>query len=92
MKNVNRVAAAVLAAAMRVSGASAALAKAHDQGRADGSFGADNAQGARTTIDALTDLGALDGNGVSALTKGGARGAAASEAKGGNRIDPVVPD
>ncbi len=89
MKNGYRVTAALLAAVVSLSGANFALAKAHDQGRADGSFGEDNAQGARTTIDALTDGGVLDGNGVSALTKNGARGDAASANKGDNR---VVPD
>ncbi len=70
--------------------ASGALAKAHDQGRADGSFDPDADRGARDAIDALTELGVLDGRGVSAVTKGGARGAAASSAGSDNAVDPQV--
>ena len=70
--------------------ASPALAKGHDQGVADGAFVPGEQTGARAVIDALEDLGALDGNGVSAVVKGGANGAAKSDAKSDNRMVPTV--
>lgn len=63
-----------------------AFAKAHDQGANgdDGRVpGTSNAGGAKTVIDVLEDAGALDGKGVSAIVKGGAQGATASDGKGG---------
>lgn len=81
------LAAAALAAGL-VTGQ--ANAKAHDMGAADGDNVPGQQTGAKTNIDALEDLGLLDGRGVSNLTKGGARGDAASAAGGGNRTDPVV--
>ncbi|MDA7428508.1 hypothetical protein PGB28_08550 [Primorskyibacter aestuariivivens] len=59
-------------------GAGAALAKAHDQGVADGDITPGTQTGAKTTIDALEDAGVLDGKGVSAVVKNGQQGAAAS--------------
>ncbi|SMX42148.1 hypothetical protein [Maliponia aquimaris] len=69
-----------------------AMAKAHDQGVADGGYVPGEQTGAKTVIDALEDAGVLDGKGVSAVVKGGARGDAASERKGGNRVVPTVND
>ncbi len=70
--------------------AGSALAKAHDQGVADGGFEPGTQTGARDVIDALTDAGVLDGKGVSAVVKGGARGDAASDAKSDNATVPTV--
>lgn len=57
-----------------------AFAKAHDQGVADGSF-----------PDSTSDVvRSVDGPGIKAVVSGGARGDAASDNKGDNRVEPVV--
>ncbi len=66
-----------------VLGSGSAFAKAHDQGVADGDISFPDGTGAAVqTLD----------RGVSTLVSGGLRGAAASAAGGGNRVEPVVPD
>lgn len=77
-----RTAATAAALALALGHASSALAKAHDQGVADG-----DATPQPTTGAFIQSLG---GNGVSALTSGGARGDAASTNQGGNRVTPTV--
>lgn len=66
--------AASVMAAMALGGGSAVLAKAHDQGKADGKLVFPGAQNARDQIDFLTNLGVLDGHGVSAVQNKGKRG------------------
>ena len=57
-----------------------ALAKAHDQGAADG-----------TSPDSTSEtVSSIEGPGISSVTSGGARGAQASERKSDNRVDPVT--
>jgi hypothetical protein len=63
-----------IAAMMGVGGVSTALAKAHDQGKADGTLVFPDAQNAKQQIDFLTNLGALDGHGVSIIQNKGKRG------------------
>lgn len=58
----------------------AALAKAHDQGVADGSF-------PESTSDVVESI---EGPGISAVVGKGQRGESASTNKGGNRVEPVV--
>ena len=65
--------------AVAVSSGSA-FAKAHDQGVADGSF-------PESTSDVVQSI---EGPGIKSAVSGGARGGAASENKGGNRVEPVV--
>ena len=60
--------------------AGTAFGKAHDQGVADGVF-------PESTSDVVRSI---EGPGIKAVVSGGARGAAASANKGGNRVNPVV--
>lgn len=60
--------------------AGTAFAKAHDQGVADGEF-------PESTSDVVRSI---DGPGISAVVGKGQRGKAASDNKGGNRVEPVV--
>lgn len=93
MKTKLSLVVAAAAGAMIFGGASGALAKAHDQGVADGKIPFfPEAPNAGERIDLLTDAGVLDGQGVSALFKGGARGEDASTRKSGVRVVPVVND
>ena len=57
-----------------------ALAKAHDQGVADGSF-------PESTSDVVESI---EGPGISAAVSKGARGAGASANQGDNAVEPVV--
>ncbi len=57
-----------------------AFAKAHDQGVADGSFPDSTSETVRS----------IEGPGIKSVVSGGARGGAASDNKGGNRVEPVV--
>ena len=58
----------------------AALAKAHDQGAADG-----------TSPESTSDtVSSIEGPGISSVTSGGARGQQASERGSDNAVDPVT--
>ena len=73
-------AASAILLAMSVGGTSAAFAKAHDQGVADGT-----PQDSTATV-----VESIDGPGVSPLFNGGQRGDVASGNGSDNAIDPVV--
>ena len=60
--------------------AGTAFAKAHDQGVADGSF-------PESTSDVVESV---EGPGISSVVGKGQRGAAASDNKGDNGVEPVV--
>ena len=90
MMSTRLIATAVVVAAMAVGSSSAAFAKAHDQGKADGKLcpictGLE--QNAREQIELLQAAGALDNRGVSKIQRDGARGALESTCKGGTDPD-----
>lgn len=66
-----------LAVILTIAGSGSALAKAHDQGVADGS---------------RVDPSSLRGGAVAELVQDGVQGRIASEFKAGNRVVPVVND
>ena len=68
-----------LAFAASVFAGAEAMAKAHDQGVADGTA-PESTSGT---------VAGIDGPGISGVVGGGARGEAASDAKGGNSVDAV---
>jgi hypothetical protein len=71
------------------AGSSAAFAKAHDQGQADGRINCPTTcDNARDQIDFLTAAGALDGHGVSAVQNKGKRG---EQRRTANQQDPGAP-
>lgn len=78
MKTKQIVTGSLLALSLAATGA--VMAKAHDQGVADGSDNPDNTGQLLQTLP----------NGVSTLVKDGAQGDSASEARGDNRVTPVV--
>ncbi len=76
-----KTAATAIAVTMVLGSGSAAFAKAHDQGVADGFIEFPDGTGAAVqTLD----------QGVSGVVANGARGGAASADGGGNRLEPVV--
>ena len=80
MKITRTIAATAVILSMTVGASTMALAKAHDQGAADGSS-------PPSTSDVVDSI---PGPGVSSLFNGGQRGEAASGNKGDNRVEPVV--
>ena len=90
MNDRKRIVAIAVAATAAIGISSAAYAKAHDQGKADGTLVFPDAQNAKQQIDFLTNLGVLDGRGVSQVQRDGKRGDISSTAKGDVRVIPVV--
>lgn len=78
MNKTRILTASILALSLGATGT--VLAKAHDQGVADGSDNPDNTGQLLQTLP----------NGVSTLVKDGAQGAGASSAQGDNQVEPVV--
>ena len=82
--NISRksITAAAVSLAVLMGASSAAFAKGHDMGVADG----DPADSTRDVVNSI------EGPGISATTSKGARGSAASDARGGNAVDPGAND
>ena len=82
----------LVGAGLALAGSTAAFAKAHDQGQADGVTNCTTrgltCDSARDQIDLLTGLGALDGHGVSAVQNKGKRG---DQRRTANQADPGAP-
>jgi hypothetical protein len=89
MRIVKLLGISAVSVGLALAGSSAAFAKAHDQGQADGVIicpaTCDNA---RDQIDVLTAAGALDGHGVSSIQNEGKRG---EQRKTANQQDPGSP-
>jgi hypothetical protein len=89
MTYTQRMAASALAVIMVIGGASAAFAKAHDMGVADGSQNP-VINGFANTGAFIQGSPAFTGPGDSAANNHGQQGGSASTAGGGNRVVPVV--
>lgn len=92
MQEVRKIATLVaILASVGLGGMSGALAKAHDQGKADGTLVFPDARNARDQIDFLTAAGVLDGKGVSAVQNKGKRGELNSHGAKKGGINCVSP-